>query len=77
MFKAWCTLGYGLTLTCEMKSLCQAAKAVLSLGLGSDLEFFQGKLYSHRLLIETSSGLFCTVTRSQFSEIWVLDGRSC
>lgn len=77
VFKAWCTLGYGLTLTCEMKSSCHAAKAMLSLGLGSDLEFFQQKLYSHRLLIETSSGLSCTVTRSQFSEIWVLEGRSC
>lgn len=47
---------------------------MLPLGLGSNLEFFQQKSYSDRLLIETSSELSCTVTRRQIGEIWVLPG---
>lgn len=74
VLKMLCTLGCGLILTYGMKSLCHSAKAMLSLGLGSNLGFFQQKSYSNGLLIETSSGLSCKVTRSQFSEIWVLWG---
>lgn len=69
-----CTLGYGLVLTYGMKSLSHSAKAMLSLGLGSNGIFPAKKLYSNRLLIEVSAGLSSKVTRSQFSEIWVLWG---
>lgn len=69
VLKMLCTLGCGLILTYGVKSLCHSAKAMLSLGLGSNLEFFQQKSCSNRLLIETSSGLSCKVTRSQFNEI--------
>lgn len=74
MLKSLCTLGYGLTLTYGARSLCRSAKTMLPLGLGSNLEFFQQKSYSDRLLVETSSELSCTVTRRQFGEIWVLWG---
>lgn len=67
VLKMLCTLGCGLILTYGMKSLCHPAKAMLSLGLGSNLESFQQNSYSNGLLIETLSGLSCKVTRSQFS----------